>query len=234
MHGTRACTVPMPREERAAEQSRLARPHIWRVSLCRRCMWPSHGAIAPASCQASVDGVGVVAQSLRTALQGHAGTRRRPCPPGIQRISPPLAHQPGKILGSDKGGGQLGMLGLQLGDLRRVVCVLRLRPPPDQPGGPARGQGAGRQCGHIREGHTTPQAQEGGATDGEAQATASAGPAEPARATAMCTNPCTSRGVRRAPGAINGASRSVKMRRGQRPLAQKTVRTCTYQGKMAR
>ncbi len=30
--------------------------------------------------------------------------------------------------------------------------------------------------GHIREGHTTPQAQEGGATDGEAQATASAGP----------------------------------------------------------
>src|SRR5215207_11291672 len=43
------------------------------------------------------------------------------------------------------------MLDFQLGDWRRVVFVLRLRPPQDQPGGPARGQGAVRRCCHDRQ-----------------------------------------------------------------------------------
>ena len=93
-----------------------------------------HWAIAPASCQASFDGVVVVAQSFRKALQGHEGTVRCPCQPGVQVIWLPLAHELGKVLGSDNGGGHRGMLGFQLGDLRRVVFVLRLRPPQDQPG----------------------------------------------------------------------------------------------------
>ena len=58
-----------------------------------------HWAIAPASCQASFDGVVVVAQSFRKALQGHEGAIRRPCQPGIQLICPPLAHERGKVLG---------------------------------------------------------------------------------------------------------------------------------------
>ena len=50
-------------------------------------------------------------------------------------------------------------------------------------------------------------------------------PALPPSAMATCASQCMSRCVRRAQGATSGASRSVKMRRGQRPLAQKNFRT---------
>ena len=50
-------------------------------------------------------------------------------------------------------------------------------------------------------------------------------PAVPASAPALGTSHCASRCLRRAPGATRGASRSVKMRRGQRPFAQTHFRT---------
>jgi hypothetical protein len=97
----------------------------------------------PREGHAGFDRVVVVAQPFRKALQGHARVLRRPCQPRIQMVRLSLAHELGEILGSDNGGGPLGMLGFQLGELGGLVFVLPLWAPQDQPGRPAGGEVAG-------------------------------------------------------------------------------------------
>jgi hypothetical protein len=79
--------------------------------------------------------------------------------------------------------------------------------------------------GHAWQGQTAQQAQERMATDGQAQGPAQSYPRPAPSAIAMGTSQCMSRCVRRAQGATSGDSRSVKIRRVQRPLAQKNFRT---------
>ena len=114
-----------------------------------------HRAITPGQRHAGFDGVIIVAQALRKPLQRHDGTLGRPCQPGIQLLCLPLTHQLGKILGERNGIGELGLLRREL----RQQVLLRwralLRPSQDQPGRPARGQGAVQRCGHDRQGMTS-------------------------------------------------------------------------------
>ena len=115
-------------------------------------MWPSTGPCTPGQGDTGFDGVVVVAQPVRKPLQGDQGTRRRPGQPGIQLCWLPLAHQLGKIVGERDGVGELGILGCELCEQFLLRGRALLRPSQDEPGGPARGQGAVRRRGHERQG----------------------------------------------------------------------------------
>ena len=88
-----------------------------------------HWAGTPGQGDPVSDGIIVVAESLRKPLQGHEGTLRRPGQPGIQLVRLAFTHEPRKVLGQGDGGGHLGMLGLQLGELGGLVFILPLWAP---------------------------------------------------------------------------------------------------------
>src|SRR5882724_704046 len=107
-----------------------------------------HLTVTPGQDDTRLDGVVVIAQPFRKPLQGDQGILRRPCQPRVQRCWLPLAHELGKILGERDGVGERGILGCEL---RQEVLLLGralLWPLQDEPGRPARGQGAVRRRGH--------------------------------------------------------------------------------------
>jgi hypothetical protein len=86
-------------------------------------------AVTPGQGDPGFDGVIVIADPLRTPLQGHERTLRRPGQPGIQLLRLPLAHELGKVLGSGDGGGDLRRLSSQVGELGGLVLILPLGSP---------------------------------------------------------------------------------------------------------
>ena len=112
----------------------LAFEHLQAVNLAL------HRAGTPGQGDPGFDGLIVIADPLRTPLQGCEGNLRRPGQPGIQLLRRALAHELGKVLGSGDGGSHRGMLGSQLGELGGLVLVLPLGSPEHQPGRPAGGK----------------------------------------------------------------------------------------------
>jgi len=98
---------------------------------------PLHGPVAPGQGEPRFDGVIIISEPFGKALQGHDGTLRDPCQPGIQLRALPLAHEVGKVLRQRDGLGDFGMLCAQLGKLQRFLRVALLCPSYDQPGRPA-------------------------------------------------------------------------------------------------
>lgn len=101
----------------------LAREHVQAGDMTL------HRAGTPGQAHPGSERLIVVAPPLRTPLQGHEGTCRRPGQPRVQLVQLACTHEPCAVLGSRDGGSHLRGLGLPRGKLGGLIRIPPRWPP---------------------------------------------------------------------------------------------------------